>query len=163
MADLKLRKEKRLNNRRKSPRFKTQLKAQFVSAEGKRGGEESTIIDFSRKGMGAKVYTNEKISIGTNIVLEIFLTGELDPIHVKGTIKRVKQIENGFISGIELSKGLEGIKLSKLQLCSIRYEIDKEEKTKLHIVSKGHALTLKSSQDRFIPFLYHSFLERRAF
>ena len=151
MADLKLRKEKRLNNRRKSPRFKTQLKAQFVSAEGKRGGEESTIIDFSRKGMGAKVYTNEKISIGTNVLLEIFLPGESDPIHVKGTIKRVKQIENGFISGIELSKGLEEIKLSKLQLCAIRNETEKEDNLKIQIISAGSSLTPKSSKDRFIP------------
>ncbi|MCK5186740.1 MAG: PilZ domain-containing protein [Deltaproteobacteria bacterium] len=163
MADLKLREEKRLNNRRKHPRFETQLKAQFVSAESQRGGEDCAIIDFNRKGMRAKVYSSEEINVGTNVLLEVFIPRELDPIHVKGAIKWVKQIENGFICGIELSKGLEGIKLSKLQLCSIRYEIDKEEKTKLHIVSKGHALTLKSSQDRFIPFLYHSFLERRAF
>ena len=62
MADLKLREEKRLNNRRKQPRFETQLKAQFVSAESYRGGEDCTIIDFSRKGLRAEVYTSEEIN-----------------------------------------------------------------------------------------------------
>jgi len=62
VADLKLREEKRLNNRRKHPRFETQLKAQFVSAESHRGGEDCTIIDFSHKGMKAKVHTSEEIN-----------------------------------------------------------------------------------------------------
>jgi len=63
MADLKLREEKRLNNRRKYPRFETQLKAQFVTAESQRGGEDCTIIDFSRKGLRAEVYTSEEITL----------------------------------------------------------------------------------------------------
>ena len=151
MADLKLREEKRLNNRRKRPRFETQLKAQFVSAESQRGGEDCAIIDFSRKGMRAKVYTSEEINVGTNVLLEVFIRGELDPIHVKGTIKWVKQIENGFISGIELSKGLEEITLSKLALCAIRNETEKEDNLKIQISSRGSSLTPKSSKDRFIP------------
>ena len=151
MVDLKLREEKRLNNRRKYPRFETQLKAQFVSAESQRGGEDCTIIDFSRKGMRAEVYTSEEINVGTNILLEVFIPRELDPINVKGTIKWVKQIENGFISGIELSKGLEEITLSKLQLCAIRNETEKEGNLKIQIISRGSSLTPKSSKDRFIP------------
>ena len=151
MAYLKLREEKRLNNRRKYPRFETQLKAQFVSAESQRGGEECTIIDFSRKGMKAKVYTSEEINVGTNVLLEVFIPREVDPIHVKGTIKWVKQTENGFISGIELSKGLEEIKLSKLQLCTIRNETEKEDNLKIQIISRGCSLTPKSPKDRFMP------------
>ena len=151
MADLKLREEKRLNNRRKYPRFETQLNAQFVSAESQRGGEDCAIIDFSRKGMRAKVYTSEEINVGTNVLLEVFIPRELDPIHVKGTIKWVKQIENGFISGIELSKELDEINLSKLQLCIMRNETEKEDNLKIQIISKGNSLTPKSPKDRFMP------------
>ena len=149
MADLKLGEEKRLKDRRKYPRFHTQLKAQFVSAESSRGGEDCAIIDFSRKGMRAEVYTSEEINVGTNVLLEVFIPRELDPINVKGTIKWVKQIENGFVSGIELSKGLEEIKLSKLQLCTIRNE--KEDNLKIQIISRGSSLTPKSPKERFMP------------
>jgi hypothetical protein len=151
MAYLKLREEKRLNNRRKYPRFETQLKAQFVSAESQRGGEECTVIDFSRKGMRAKIYTTREINTGSNILLEVFIPGELEPILVKGTIKWVKQIENGYFSGIELSKGLEEIKLSKLQLCTTRNETEKEDNLKIQIISRGCSLTPKSGKDRFMP------------
>ena len=151
MAYLKLREEKRLNNRRKYPRFETQLKAKFISAESYWGGEDCTIIDFSRKGMKAKVYTSEEINVCTNVLLEVFIPRELDPIHVKGTIKWSKKTENGFISGIELSKGLEEIKLSKLQLCTIRNETEKEDNLKIQIISRGCSLTPKSPKDRFMP------------
>jgi len=151
MVDLKLSYEEKLKDRRKFPRFDTELKAQFVSKESHRGGEECTIIDFSRKGMKAKVYTSEEINVGTNVLLEVFLPRELDPIDVKGTIKWVKQIENGYISGIELSKGLDEMKLSKLQLCAIRNETEKEDNLKIQIISTGSSLTPKSPKDRFIP------------
>jgi len=151
MVDLKLSEEEKLKDRRKFPRFDTELKAQFVSKESHRGGEECTIIDFSRKGMKAKVYTSEEINVGTNVLLEVFLPRELDPIDVKGTIKWVKQIENGYISGIELSKGLDEMKLSKLQLCAIRNETEKEDNLKIQIISTGSSLTPKSPKDRFIP------------
>jgi len=151
MVDLKLSEEEKLKDRRKFPRFDTELKAQFVSKESHRGGEECTIIDFSRKGMKAKVYTSEEINVGTTVLLEVFLPRELDPIDVKGTIKWVKQIENGYISGIELSKGLDEMKLSKLQLCAIRNETEKEDNLKIQIISTGSSLTPKSPKDRFIP------------
>ena len=150
MADLKLREEKSLNNRRKYPRFETQLKAQFVSAESQRGGEDCAIIDFNRKGMRAKVYSSEEINVGTNVLLEVFIPRELDPIHVKGTIKWVKQIEDGFISGIELSKGLDEIKLSRFHLCTTRNKIENDDNLKIRIISTGHRLNLKSSKYRFV-------------
>ena len=118
MADLKLKKEKRLKDRRKYPRFGTQLKAAYISAESQWGGEACTILDFSRIGMKAKVHTSEEINVNTKVLLEVFIPGELEPINIKGTIKWVEQIENGYVSGIELLEGLEEIKLSKLQLCT---------------------------------------------
>ena len=151
MVALKLSEEERSKDRRKFPRFGTELKAQFVSRESHRGGEECTIVDFSRKGMGAKIYTTQEIHAGSDIVLEVFIPGELDPILVKGTIKWIKQMEGGYFSGIELSRSLDEIKLSKLHLCSATKEIEKDEKIKIKIVSSGLRITPQLPKDRFIP------------
>ena len=151
MADSKLCEEKRLNDRRKYHRFKTQLEAAYISAESQWGGENCTILDFSRKGMKAKVCTSEEINVGTKVLLEVYIPGELGPINVKGTIKWVKQIESGYISGIELLESLEEIKLSKLHLCTTRNKIEKEDNLKNKTVSTGNSLTPKSPKDRFMP------------
>ncbi len=150
MADLKLKEEKTGRDRRRHRRFNTQLKAQFVSRTSQRGGEGSTIIDFSRKGMRAKICTDEEINAGSSILLEVFIPGELEPIGVKGTIKWVKQIENGYISGIELSKELDEIKLSKLHLCTTRDEKEKDNNLRIQIISTGNRPTPKPPKDRFI-------------
>jgi len=151
MVDLKFSEEEKLKDRRKFPRFDTELKAQFVSKESHRGGEECTVIDFSRKGMRAKICTTEEINTGSNILLEVFIPGELEPILVKGKIRWVKQIENGYFSGIELAKELDEIKLSKLQLCTNVNETEKDDKIKIKIVSSGCIRTPQVSKDRFIP------------
>ena len=151
MAALKLKEDSPSKNRRKLPRYDTNLKAKFVSKESLRGGEECMIIDFSQKGMGAKVFSIEDTIIGSNVILEVFIPRDLKPIIVKGTIKWSKKIENGYISGVELSKELDEISLSKLHLCTTRNKIDKEEKLKIQIISKGHTLTPKNPKDRFMP------------
>ncbi len=151
MADLKLKEESPSKNKRRLRRFNTNLKAKFVSKESLRGGEECIIIDFSQKGMGAKVFLIDETIIGSNVILEVFTPGELKPIIVKGTIKWSKKIENGYISGIELSRELDEINLSKLHLCTTRNKIDKEDKLKIQIISKGHTLTPKTPKGRYIP------------
>ena len=80
------------------------LVARFVSKNSHRGGEECIIIDFSQKGVGVKVFSIEDIIIGSNVILEVFILRELKPIIVKGTIKWSKKTENGYISGVELSR-----------------------------------------------------------
>jgi len=151
MADLKLKEESPSKEKRRLRRFNTNLKAKFVSKESLRGGEECIIIDFSQKGMGAKVFSIEDTIVGSNIILEVFTPGELKPIIVKGTIRWSKKIENGYISGVELSKELDEINLTKLHLCTTRNKIDKEDKLKIQIISKGHTLTPKTRKDRFMP------------
>ena len=151
MAALKLKVESLSKNKRRLRRFNTNLKAKFVSKESPRGGEECIIIDFSEKGMGVKVFLIEDTIIGSNVILEVFTPGELKPIIVKGTIKWSKKIENGYLSGIELSKELDEINLSKLHLCTTRNKIDKEDKLKIQIISTGHTLTPKTPNDRYIP------------
>jgi uncharacterized protein YuzE len=151
MADLKLREESSSKNKRKLRRYNTNLKAKFVSKESLRGGEECIIIDFSQKGMGVQVFLIEDTIIGSNVILEVFTPGELKPIIVKGTIQWSKKIENGYVSGIELSKELDEINLSKLHLCTKRNKIGKEDKLKIQVISKGHTLTPKTPKDRYIP------------
>jgi len=90
-------------------------------------------------------------SIFPSTAISGFIPGELEPILVKGTIKWVKQIENGYFSGIELVKELDEIKLSKLQLCTIRNETEKDDKIKIKIISSGHSIIPQVTKDRFIP------------
>lgn len=151
MVALKLSEKEQLKNRRKFPRFGTELKARFVSKESHRGGEECTIIDFSSRGMGAKIHTTQEIHADSDIVLEVFIPRELEPILVKGTIKWVKQMEGGYFSGIELSRELDELKLSKLHVCSATKEIEKDDKIKIKIVSSGLRMTPQPPKDRFIP------------
>ncbi len=116
-----------------------------------RGGEGSTIIDFSRKGIGAKVCTSGEINAGSSILLEVFIPGELEPISVKGTIKWVKQIENGYISGIELSKELDEFNLSKLHLYATSNEKEKDGSLRIQVISTDYRPASNPPKDRFIP------------
>lgn len=151
MTSLKLKDESPSKNRRRLPRFNTNIKAKFISKESLRGGEECVVVDFSQKGMGAKVFSIEDMILGSHVILEVFIPREIKPIIVKGTIKWSKKIENGYISGVELSKEIDEITLTKLHLCTTRDKIDKEDKLKISIISKGHRLTLKNQSDRFMP------------
>jgi len=90
-----------LDNRRKFSRFDTHMKAQYFLQEKNRGWEECTVIDISRKGMGIRFLTNEKVSVGSTLHLEISIPTELETINVKGILKRINQRENDFIGGIE--------------------------------------------------------------
>ena len=101
-----------MENRRKFSRFYTQMKAQYVLKGEKGDGGECTVVDISRKGMGIKFRTSEKIKAGTTIIFEIFISGELEPISVKGTVKWSKQGGEYFVGGIRLTEGVH--KLTKL-------------------------------------------------
>jgi len=89
--------------RRQYPRLKKQLRARYVIAESKRGGDECSIIDTSLKGLGVIFHTEENISVGSTIILEIPVAGNPDPYCVKGTIRWVNRREDGYRGGIELS------------------------------------------------------------
>jgi len=94
-----------------------QLKAYYLLCNKKRGWEECTIINVNvaNEGMGIKFHTSEKIKAGTTIIFEIFISGELEPISVKGIVKWSKQGGKDFIGGIRLTEGVH--RLSKLALC----------------------------------------------
>jgi hypothetical protein len=77
------------------------MKAQYFLQEKNKGWEECTVIDISRRGMGLRFLTNEKISVGSTLHLEISMPTELETINVKGILKRINQRGNDCIGGIE--------------------------------------------------------------
>ncbi len=90
-----------MENRRRFSRFDTQMKAHYFLREKKGSGEECTITDVSRKGMGIRFCTRNKINIGSTIFLEISVPTEAEPVSVKGILRRIDQGENNFFGGIE--------------------------------------------------------------
>ncbi len=102
-----------MGEKRKFSRCITQLEARFLK-EGEREWEEATIINISRQGMGIKFLTSVKIYIGSTLHLAIIVSGESDPIMVKGVLGWIKKKGNSFIGGIELTEELDDVKWAKL-------------------------------------------------
>ena len=91
-------------------RFATSLKGRyFIKELGKRWGN-CTVFDVSSKGMGVKFHTNETIEVGETITIEIEIPSELEPMSVNGLLRWIKQADNEFVGGIELTEVLDEIK-----------------------------------------------------
>ena len=103
-----------MENTRRFERFPTQREGQYFLVKGKGNGQECTIIDVSRKGLGMIFHSNEEISVGTNIRLEIPDPITLDTIDIRGELRWSKKIGGEFIGGIELAMILSDVKYSKL-------------------------------------------------
>ena len=103
-----------MEDMRRFERFPTQRGGQYFLIKGKGKGQECTIIDVSRKGLGMIFHSNEEISVGTNIRLEIPDPLTLNTIDVRGELRWSKNIGGEFIGGIELSRVLSDVKFSKL-------------------------------------------------
>jgi hypothetical protein len=103
-----------MENTRRFERFPTQRGGQYFLVKGKGKGQECTIIDVSRKGLGIIFHSNEEISVGTNIRLEIPDPTTINTIDVRGELKWSKNIGGKFIGGIELGSILSDVKFSKL-------------------------------------------------
>ena len=103
-----------MENTRRFERFPTQREGKYFLVKGKGKGQECTIIDVSRKGLGMIFHSNEEISVGTNIRLEIPDPITLDTIDIRGELRWSKKIEGEFIGGIELAMILSDVKYSKL-------------------------------------------------
>ena len=103
-----------MENTRRFERFSTQREGQYFLVKEKEKRQNCTIIDVSRKGLGMIFHSNEEISVGTNIRLEIPDPITIDTIDVRGELKWSKEIGGEFIGGIELSRILSDLKFSKL-------------------------------------------------
>ena len=75
-----------MENRRRFSRIDTLLEARYALKEGERGWGKCTVIDFSRKGIRAKICTSGEINAGSSILLGVFIPGELEPIIVPLTL-----------------------------------------------------------------------------
>jgi c-di-GMP-binding flagellar brake protein YcgR len=91
-----------MKERRKFSRVPTKLKAQY-HLEGEEIRKECTVIDISRGGMGITFITREKIDVGSTIHLRSFVSKEVGSINVRGILKWIRQKENDFIGGIEVT------------------------------------------------------------
>jgi Tfp pilus assembly protein PilZ len=90
-------------------RFETNLKGRyFVKEYGKLWGN-CTVFDVSRTGMGIKFHTSEAIDVGSTVTIAIEVPSELEPMSVKGILRWIKQGENEFLGGIELTEVLDEI------------------------------------------------------
>ena len=103
-----------MDNTRRFERFPTQREGQYFLVKGKGKGQECTIIDVSREGLGMIFHSNEEISVGTNIRLEIPDPITIDTINVRGELRWSKEIGGEFIGGIGLARILSDVKFSKL-------------------------------------------------
>jgi hypothetical protein len=107
--------ENKMEERRKSFRFPTNLKASCYLREEKESLEKCNILNVSYTGIGVKFYTLEKIKTGSKIHLEIISERQLTPISVTGILR---WIGGGgfmpFVGGLELAESLESLQLIKL-------------------------------------------------
>ena len=96
-------------DRREQIRFSTNLKGRYSTGELGKNWEACTVLDASRNGMGLKFHTHEGIKVGSIINLETVIPSETEPYNVRGTLKWIKQKENEFIGGVELTEVLDEI------------------------------------------------------
>ena len=99
---------------RKYKRYPTQREGRYF-LEGTTGdGQVCTIVNVSRKGMGIIFHTDEDMSVGTIIRVEVPITIPSESISVRGIVKWVDSMEIDIIGGIELTNELSDLQLSRL-------------------------------------------------
>ena len=103
-----------MKERRKFIRFETELKAQYISLDGKRDWEKCAVVSMGRKGIGVRFQLCEKVSIGSKIHLKIFVPEKVQPTIVEGVLKWIEKRENAIFAGIESNEILDEMKFSKL-------------------------------------------------
>jgi hypothetical protein len=93
-----------VENRRRFIRYKVEKEGQYYLDHGRGSPERCTIIDVTREGMGIRFHTDENISAGSAVHLEIPVLTELAPVKVKGIVKWVAERGNDFTGGIEVTE-----------------------------------------------------------
>ena len=103
-----------MNYTRKYKRYPTQREARYFLQNTIADGQVCTIVNVSRKGMGIIFHTDEEISVGTIIEIEVPITKPLESISVRGTLRWVDRMEIDIIGGLELMNELSDVHLYKL-------------------------------------------------
>jgi hypothetical protein len=99
-------------NIRSWQRFNVLLKAKYL-LEDLSWYRECVIIDISREGASINLPIDEKISLGTFVIL-VIVTKQLENIILQGKIKWIKQAEHTVLVGIKFKKLLDFQLLGKL-------------------------------------------------
>ena len=107
--DNTIKRQDRGEEKRAAIRFATNLKGRFFVKELEKQWGNCTVFDVSRTGMGIKFHTSKTIDVGSHITIEIEVPSELGSMNVKGVLRWVKQSENEFLGGIELTEVLDEI------------------------------------------------------
>ena len=109
-----MRGKKMISDRRLFRRFETTLNAQYFSKERKGGWKECITTDISRKGLGLKFSRPDTIDIGSLLHIAITVPTELEPVNVKGIVRRLEKKGNDFVGGIELTAVMDDVTWAQL-------------------------------------------------
>ena len=89
-----------MEERRKTARFITKLKAQY-RLKDEEDLKECTIINVSREGMGITFQTRDRIKVDSTIHLRIVLPENPKTVEVIGKLRWIEERADNFIGGIE--------------------------------------------------------------
>ena len=103
-----------LEEKRKSTRFPTSLKALSYLSNQKESVEKCRILNVSYNGFGIQFPVGDKIKTGSNINIGIVVQWQFMPISVKGTVKWKNEETELCDAGAELSTSLDNLTLMKL-------------------------------------------------
>jgi phage tail protein X len=108
-----------MKEKRKSFRFENHKTARYSSSERRGVWQECSIINFSRQGV--LVLLRENITADTNIVLELAVPGEDDPLCFRGSVQWLEKRDSDYCAGIALNTLLDDEAFRK---CFIGYRLD---------------------------------------
>ena len=89
------------SDRRQFRRFDTQHKAHYLLKDGKGSWKVCTITNVSCQGMGILFQAQEKVVLGSTVLLRPSPTVASSPLYVIGIVRWIRKRGNDFIGGIE--------------------------------------------------------------
>lgn len=113
-----------MREKRRFIRFEIALKVNYTIQKEPRIEKTGTTKDASAGGM--QLLTNERLTPGNKLSLDIFLPEALNPVHLNGIVLWVREIDAGktpsYAAGIEFGKVEEDNKNTFLRfLCDLLY------------------------------------------
>lgn len=110
--------------KRSFTRYDTNIAAQYCS-EGISGWKTCTVNKLSRKGIGVHFPAKEAPCLGSLLKFRLSIGKDSESLNLRGTVKWIESVDNGYIGGIELCELVE--ELHWLQLIYvIRQPSDKK-------------------------------------
>ena len=88
-------------DRRQFRRFDTRHKAHYLLKDEKKSWRVCTITNVSCQGMGILFQAQEKVALGSTVLLRPSPTVASSPLYVIGIIRWIRKRGNDYIGGIE--------------------------------------------------------------